>query len=34
MNVSAANRRRKSLICRERAEARDFEKVQDSTFSA
>ncbi len=39
MDVSAANPRRKSLICRERAEARDSEKVQDSrcggpTFSA
>ena len=29
MNVSAANQQRKLLICRERAEARDSEKVQD-----
>jgi len=34
MDVSAANQRRKSLIWRERAGARDFEKVQESTFSA
>jgi hypothetical protein len=32
MDVSAANRRRKSLICRERAEARDSGKVQESNF--
>jgi hypothetical protein len=34
MDVSTANRRPKSLICRERAEPRDSEKVQESTFSA
>ncbi len=34
MDVSAENRRHKSLLCRERADARDPEKVQDSTFSA
>jgi hypothetical protein len=34
MDVLAENRRPKSLICRERAEARDSEKVQESTFSA
>ena len=34
MEVSAANQRRKLLICSERAEARDPEKMQESTFSA
>ncbi len=34
MDVSTANQQRKLLICRERAEARDPEKVQESTFSA
>ena len=34
MNVSAENQRSKLLIYRERAEARDPEKVQESTILA